>query len=171
MLMHVLYSVAAAYGVMTVLMMLGMFYDHEGSPLGRRLLRTLAIGVIWPYFIASEVWYWWDARRWKKQRDHERMLQYQEATAAGMHPAVPQKADLKWDPLYCPIDGPCGARPMRGKTSLEDTIHYEEMWHGMYEDAEKDGHCGNGGPCRCLASSRERVIGLRLRIKKGETTL
>ncbi len=189
-MMHALYIALLAYGVMTVTMTLGLFLDLDSTPLGGRLLRTFVMGVIWPYFIVDNIWHWWRRRRYKRKRD--RMRKYQEPTSAGISlkynplmdddhifPPLPRKypvanpktgkIDLKYDPLYCSIDI-CGRLPRRGD-SLESAIRFEEMCVPTYEDAEKTGHCGNGGKCRCLVVSHKRIAELRERLKNGETSL
>ena len=168
----VLYIALALYAAFTIFLMVDMFLGLSGCGWWTRISDPIVAGLIWPILVSVAVW---DRFRWQRRPRKQDL----EATAAGIHPSIAQsplfdpgtgKLNLKWDPLYCPIDGPSGRLPRIGD-ALERVINYEEMWMPMYEDAEKAGQCGEGGPCRCLASSRKRVVDLRARIENGETLL
>ena len=69
MIMHALYVILTLYAITTLFFMTGMFFDHAGSGIWGRLARTLAMGVIWPYFVVDTLWHSQQTRKYRKMRE------------------------------------------------------------------------------------------------------
>jgi hypothetical protein len=158
---HVLYIGLSLYGGFTALMMLGIFLDLSGTRLSGRLLRTLMMGVIWPYFVGDNVWHWYETRKYRKIRMDE-ALKYNPLSEdeciyipTRKSPHVDPKTgkiNLKWDPLYCPHDINL---PTRKDTSPEGLLERAEWMVEFFERCAKDAdNCGDRG-CVCLEGAKE----------------